>query len=104
MHATPKAADTLRSMVTGLRVAQIVYVVAKLGIADRLENGPRHCDALAAATGTHAPSLYRLLRAAGSLGLFTEVAEQRFALTPVGDHLRTGSASSLRDLAIFWSE
>src|SRR5215211_8659197 len=104
MHATPMAADALRSMVTSLRVAQIVYVVAKLGIADRLESGPMDCDELAAATGTHAPSLYRLLRAAGSLGLFTEVAERRFALTTLGDQLRTGAPESLRDLAMFWSE
>jgi hypothetical protein len=40
MNTIPAPADTLRSMVTGLRVAQMVYVVAKLGIADLLENGP----------------------------------------------------------------
>jgi hypothetical protein len=104
MNTPPPTADTLRSMVTGLRMAQIVYVVAKLGIADWLENRPQHCDELAAATGTDAPSLYRLLRAIASLGLLTEVGERQFALTPLGDHLRTGSPSSLRDLAIFWSE
>ena len=32
-------------------------------MADLLEDGPRSCDDLAVATGTHAPSLYRLLRA-----------------------------------------
>jgi SAM-dependent methyltransferase len=104
MRTTPTTADTLRAMVTGLRVAQMVHVVAKLGIADLLESGPKSCDELAAATGAHAPSLYRLLRGLGSLGLFTEGADQQFALTPLGDHLRTGASESLRDLAIFWSE
>jgi hypothetical protein len=91
-------------MITGLRVAQMVYVVAKLGIADLLESGPKHCDELAAATGAHAPSLYPLLRGLGSVGLFTEVAEREFALTPLSEHLRTQAPGSLRDLAIFWSE
>ncbi len=104
MNTTPTTADTLRSMVTGLRVAQMVYVAAKLGIADLLEDGPRHYDELAAATGTHAPSLYRLLRGLGSLGVFTEVAEGQFALAPLGEHLRTRAPGSLRDLAVFWSE
>src|SRR4051812_40774444 len=35
------------------------------------------------------------------LGLFAEVAKGQFALTPLGDHLRTGAPSALRDLAIF---
>src|SRR3954447_23842777 len=104
MNPTPTTADALRSMVTGLRVAQMVYVVAQLGIADLLERGPMHCDELAAATGADAPSLYRLLRGLASLGLFTEVAERRFALTPLADHLRTRAPVSLRDLATFWSE
>src|SRR5690349_15991324 len=104
MNTTRTTADTLRSMVTGLRVAQMVHVAAKLGIADLLESGPRHCDELAAATSTHAPALYRLLRGLESLGLFSEVAERQFALTPLGDHLRMRAPESLRDLAIFWSE
>jgi hypothetical protein len=104
MYTTRTTADSLRSMVTGLRVAQMVHVAAKLGIADLLESGPRHYEELAAATSTHAPSLYRLLRGLGSLGLFTEVADGQFALTPLGDHLRTRAPESLRDLAIFWSE
>ena len=47
--------------------AQAVGVAAQLGIVDQLAHGPRTAAELAAATGAHAPSLYRLLRALASL-------------------------------------
>src|SRR5918911_1081732 len=102
MTTTPATADTLRSMVTGLRVAQMVYVVAKLGIADLLERGPMHCDELAAASGADAPSLYRLLRGLATLDLFTEVAERRFAPHPPAAHFPTSGPVSLCDLPPVW--
>ena len=45
-----------------------IYVVAKLGIADHLRDGPRRVNELAEATGTHAPSLKRVLRLLASAG------------------------------------
>ena len=44
-------------------VSRIAYVAAKLGLADHLASGPKTADDLAGPTGTHAPSLYRLMRA-----------------------------------------
>jgi hypothetical protein len=41
-------------------------VVAQLGIADQLQDGPRHSQDLAAAVGVHPVALYRLLRALAS--------------------------------------
>ena len=49
-------------MATGYYVSRAIYVAAKLAIADLLSDGPRHYDALAQATGTHGPSLNRVLR------------------------------------------
>lgn len=43
-----------------------------LGIADLLKDAPRSAGDLAGATGTHAPTLYRLLRALASVGVFAE--------------------------------
>src|SRR5262249_45179574 len=45
---------------------------------------------------THAPSLYRLMRTLASLGILTEDATHRFALTPLGDALKTGAPGSAR--------
>ena len=53
------------TMAFGIIPAQAVAVAAELGIVDHLVGGPRSAAELARATGTHAPSLYRLLRALG---------------------------------------
>ena len=45
---------------------------------------------------THAPSLYRLMRTLASLGILTEDATHRFALTPLGEALKTGAPGSAR--------
>ena len=58
--------------------------------------GPKTADNLAAPTGTHAPSLYRLMRALTNLNILTEDATHRFALTPLGEALKTG-APTLND-------
>ena len=47
----------LFGMITGYHVSRAIHVVAKLGIADHLSEGPRHVDDLAKATGTHAVPL-----------------------------------------------
>src|SRR5215468_6446541 len=77
-------------------VSHIVYAAAKLNLADRLAQGPKTADALAGPTATHAPSLYRLMRTLASLGILTEDATHRFALTPLGEALKTGAPGSAR--------
>jgi hypothetical protein len=52
----------LRQLVMGFRATQMIYVAAKLGIADHLEAGPQGADALAKAIGAAPRPLYRLLR------------------------------------------
>ncbi len=75
-------------------VSQALYVAAHLGIADFLASGPQSHDTLAAKTGTHAGSLRRVLRLLASVGVFTEAADGRFELTPVGSALRSGPDSA----------
>jgi hypothetical protein len=91
-------------MMTGYWGAQAVYIVAKLGVADLLTGGPHPVEELAAATNSHASSLYRLLRALASIGVFTEVSPRTFALTPMAELLRTGIPGSMRALAITYNE
>jgi hypothetical protein len=82
-------------------LAQALHVVAALGIADRLVDGPLATDELAAATGAHGPSLYRLLRTLVGAGVFREDEEGRFALTPLGATLRSDGPDSVRDWALY---
>ena len=71
----------LTQMATAYWVSDIVHVAAKLGLADHLAEGPKTADELAGPTGTHAPSLYRLMRTLANLGILTEEVTHRFALT-----------------------
>jgi hypothetical protein len=77
-------------------VSRIMFVAAKLGLADLLAAEAKSASELAPAIGAHAPSLHRLLRTLAGLGVLSERAEQRFALTPLGEALRTGAAGSAR--------
>lgn len=91
-------------MATGYWVSQSIYVAAKLGIADLLKDSPKSCDELATATGTHAPSLYRLLRALASLGVFAETELNHFTLTPLAACLQSDVPNSFRACAIVLGE
>lgn len=92
-------AVALRRLINGYQASQAIHVAATLGIADLLADGPLTSDELAGLTSTHPPSLYRVLRALASLGVFREDDERRFALTPLGDCLRSDAEASLRGWA-----
>jgi hypothetical protein len=85
----------------GYVVAQALCAAAKLGIADLLAAGLRDIESLAAVTRAHGPSLYRLLRTLCSAGIFVEDEERRFALTALGETLRTDVPGSVR-AAVIW--
>jgi len=95
VSAVPPHAQLIQ-MATAPWAFRLVYVAAELRLPDLLAEGARSAQELAPATGTHAPSLHRVLRALASLGLFTEGAEGRFALTPLGAALRSGAPGSAR--------
>jgi hypothetical protein len=96
--------ETINRLITGYWNTQALYVAAKLGIADLLASGPRSANDLAQATNVHAPSLYRLLRALASLGVFAEDGGGRFQLTPLAACLRSDVPGSQRTLAIMSGE
>jgi hypothetical protein len=98
------AAVTLRQLIMGFRVTQLIYVAAKLGLADRLEHGPQTPQQLARTVGAEPRALYRLLRALASLGLFAETAEGAFELTPLAHLLQSNVAGSLRSLALLYGQ
>jgi len=94
----------LAQMLSGYWVTQAVYVAAKLGLADLLKDGPLSFEELAAQAGAHPRSLYRLLRALASLGVFAEESDGRFALTPLAERLRSDVAGSQRSFALMLGE
>ena len=100
MTETDPARELMR-LVNGYQVSQAIHVAATLGIADLLKDGPRAVGGLAAATGSHPGSLYRLLRALAAVGVFHEDGDKRFALTPMGDCLRSDAANPVGPWAAF---
>lgn len=106
MAASAEAPPSVRlhQLLAGHWVSQAIYVAAKLGVADELARAPRAIEQLAPAVDAHPQSLHRLMRALASVGLFTEVAREEYALTPIGHFLRTGVPGSLRALALLTTE
>jgi len=89
-------AAKLLSLTQGYIVTQAVAAVAELKIADLLAGGPRPVGDLAKDSGADPDALRRILRALASLGVFDEHEGDYFALTPVGELLRSDTSSSLR--------
>jgi SAM-dependent methyltransferase len=92
--------QTLNQLIVGSWLTQAIYVAAEIGVADLLAAAPRTAADLARETRTHGASLYRVLRALASIGIFSEDPEGRFSLTPLGDLLRSDAPGSKRSLAI----
>jgi hypothetical protein len=88
----------LLGLINGFRVSQALHVAAVLRLSDHLADGPRTAADLAAVIGCHPRSLHRLLRALATAGVYAQAPDGRFACTPLGDELRTGS---LGDWAAF---
>ena len=99
MHEKDAANDqaVLGDIIAGYQGTQALCVAAKLGLMERLAEGPLSADALAPAVEADAHALYRLLRALGFLGVVHEPAPGRFALTARGELLRPGAPGALHE-------
>ena len=96
------AARELLDLVNGSWIAQACYVAARLGIADLLAAGPRTAEDLAAATGSHAPALRRLLGALGSVDICHQRDDGAFEMTRIGRALQTDVPCSMRAWTLQW--
>jgi hypothetical protein len=96
-------AGKLLEMIAMRHVPQALHVVAVLGIADLLADTPKSNDELALATGSHARTLYRVLRTLVAAGVFAEDKAGRFRLTPLSQPLRSDVTDSVRAASIFLS-
>jgi len=90
----PTAFLQLTRQITAYRLSQAIHVAATLGIADLLADGVRTSDDLATSAKAHAPSIYRLLRALASEGIFEELPERRFANNEASEMLRSDAPVS----------
>jgi hypothetical protein len=94
----------LQELIGSMRVTQLIYVAAKLGIADQLKDGSKRIDELASTAAVNPNALYRVLRALASQGIFAETGDCHFALTPQAELLRDDVPGSLRAWAMMLGE
>ncbi len=92
---------TLGQMLAGYQITQLIYVAAKLGLADILADNPKNSADLASIVGADSRILQRLLRALACIGVFKQNEGGRFGLTTLAGYLRTDAPGSLRNVAIF---
>ncbi len=93
-HAAPAALENIFGIIRGFFESRALAIAAELELADLLADGPLGVDSLAERTKTHAPSLFRLMRALESIGVFTQVSPRVFANTPSSALLRRGVPGS----------
>src|SRR5262245_6160847 len=97
---TVRPAYALYQMAMGHFAPRALALAAQLELADLLKDGPRSAPDLAAATQTHAPSLARLARFLASIGVLVELPDGKFALTALGQPLRSDAPDSVRSLVL----
>jgi O-methyltransferase len=102
----PSSAQALKllDLVQSHRITAVIYVAAKLGLAELLHNGPMSLGELVDATGADRHALKRLLLALSTIGICAPIEDDRYGLTEVGDALDGRASCSFKDWTIFECE
>jgi O-methyltransferase domain/Dimerisation domain len=87
--------EHILEIIRGFWQSRALAIAAELEIADHLADGPLSLSALAERTQTHAPSLFRLMRALESASIFRQVSPGVFANTPASECLQRNVPGSL---------
>ncbi len=104
MHTELPPPAIFMQLLFGKQITYALSGVARLGVADHMDKTGRAVEELAAKSDAHAPSLYRAMRMLASLGVFKEGPKRHFALTAVGELLKTDAPVSFRYLAMMFGE
>jgi len=88
----------------GFAASQMLYVAARLGLADLLAAGPLTAADLAQECGAKEEPLRRVVRALAAFGVFEVQADGSIANTWLSDCLRSGAEDSLREMALLYGE
>jgi hypothetical protein len=97
---TPPAHVGMFQLLNGVFVVGAVSCLARLGVPDLVEHGPKSAEELAEQIGADPRALYRLMRATACVGVLSEGADGKFSETPLSAVLRSNANPSLRGFAI----
>jgi Dimerisation domain/O-methyltransferase domain len=103
MDALPPPLQMVQ-MLAGFQVSQALYAAARLGVADQLTDGPKRIEDVVTVLNADPAALGPLTRALAGMGVFVEVADGTYDLTPLGRTLTSDEPGSMRDLALMWME
>jgi hypothetical protein len=92
--------ERLTELIDGYRSTALLYVAAKLGIADLLSFEPVSVVHLAAGLGVNADAFSRYMRALASTGVVRTDDHENFALTSLGSALGSAAPGSAKARAI----
>ncbi len=96
MRSKQSQRDQLYDMYRAYSITQALYVVAKLGIADHLRDGPARSDELGQKVGANPKALFRIMRHLAAVGVLAQDRSRKFRLTSLGELLRTDHQDSMR--------
>jgi hypothetical protein len=98
-HQIPPPAQMMQ-MITGFWTSCCIYAAAKLNVAELLSAKAKTAAQLAEEVHCHAPSLYRVLRALSSTGIFSENANGEFSNTTLSETLKGDVPGSMKAMAL----
>lgn len=101
---TPPPNAVLMQLLFGKQITYSLAAVARLGVADHMGRYFSSVDELAEKVAAHPAALFRVMRMLAGVGVFEEAPGQRFALTPVGELLKSDAPGSLRYPAMFFGD
>jgi SAM-dependent methyltransferase len=88
--------ESLLKAAYGAQTTQILYIAAKLGIADQLQNGHLSAMELANSIGVDTSALLRILRGLVSIGICIENTNGKFGITSEGTYLSSDHPDTIR--------
>src|SRR6266852_4115121 len=88
---TPPAHVGMFQLLNGVFIVGALSCLARLGVPDLLEHGPKSADELATRIGADPRALYRLMRATACVGVLSEGPEGTFSETPLSALLRSNA-------------
>ena len=91
---------SLAAMIDGYLTTQLLSIAAALHLADHLAASPRSSQELAQAAGCDPLTMHRLLRGLAAEGVLEERGDATFALTDLGQPLRSDHPQSQRGAAL----
>lgn len=91
-------------MAAGGMKSQLIYLAAKLELADRLKNGPKSVSELSKDIECHEEALYRFMRALAPFKVISEISPRVFKTTKYGRTLEQSHPKSLYPLALLTGE